>query len=309
MCDGCGINNSLEIHHKDEDWKNNDVKNLQILCRECHSKKHQNITAVNQSFGYDFDKIVSIQKKGKEECYDISMNANENSASFIANGFIVHNCPHNLRTYRKDAWNKFYIFDVVVEHTTYSQDEGEVSYYEYLPYETYQPILKEFGLDYIPCIAKIRNPSRDQLYNELRRNTFLIQEGEGVGEGIVIKNYTYCNKYGRQTWANIVREEFKEKHIKKTDTPTTTKEISIEERIIDGYVTEKFIEKIYAKFVTNMNGWKSQYIPMLLNTVYHDLVTEELWNIVKSFKNPTIDFEKLQQRVNCKIKEIKSDLF
>jgi hypothetical protein len=47
----------------------------------------------------------------------------------------------------------------------------------------------------------------------LDKNTHLMQDGE-IGEGIVIKNYDYVNKWGRVVWAKIVRNEFKERHVK-----------------------------------------------------------------------------------------------
>ena len=34
----------------------------------------------------------------------------------------------------------------------------------------------------------------------------------GIGEGIVIKNYSYKNKYYRVVWAKMVTDEFKEVH-------------------------------------------------------------------------------------------------
>jgi hypothetical protein len=39
-CEGCGTSERLEIHHKDEDWKNNSEQNLSTLCRSCHMKLH-----------------------------------------------------------------------------------------------------------------------------------------------------------------------------------------------------------------------------------------------------------------------------
>src|SRR5574344_1204594 len=140
-CNICGAKTSLEIHHKDEDWGNNNIDNLVVLCRDCHSKIHKNITAVNKEFDYEFDKILSINYAGVEDCYDISMGVDENSSSFIANGFIVHNCPHSLKTYRDTAWRRFYVFDVMEE----IDNETE----RYLTYEEYRVIMEKYGLDYI----------------------------------------------------------------------------------------------------------------------------------------------------------------
>ena len=39
------------------------------------------------------------------------------------------------------------------------------------------------------------------------------------------------------------------------------------------------------------------------------MITEEMWSILKEFKNPKIDFKILQNMATRKIKEVKKDLF
>lgn len=90
-CEFCDEANNLEIHHKDSNFKNNCLSNLQVLCCSCHRrlprKRRKHIYE-----NYEFDKIISINKIGKEICYDIEMEGKDNLANFIANEFIVHNC-------------------------------------------------------------------------------------------------------------------------------------------------------------------------------------------------------------------------
>ena len=109
--------------------------------------------------------------------------------------------PHSLKTYREDAWRKFYVFDVVRDLPE-ELPSGEK--FEYLTYEEYQPLMEEFGVDYIPCIAKYENGNYEAFLKCLDGNNFLVEDGKGSGEGIVIKNYEYKNRYGRTTWAKIV---------------------------------------------------------------------------------------------------------
>ena len=205
--------------------------------------------------------------------------------------------PHALRTYKDDAWNRFYVFDVY-------DDENK----DYLPYEAYQPILEKYEIDYIPPICVAKNVSHDNLLHELKNNIFLIDEGKGYGEGIVIKNYAYQNKFGRTVWAKIIANEFKEKHSKVQPTSKNFKEL-VEQKIVDEYITDHLVTKTYAKIVNECGGWNSKHIPRLLSTVFYDLVNEELWNALKKFKNPTIDFKKLNQIAIIKIKELKPELF
>jgi hypothetical protein len=50
-------------------------------------------------------------------------------------------------------------------------------------------------------------------------------------------------------------------------------------------------------------------IPRLLSSVYHELVCEEMWNILKAFKNPTVNFKVLNNFTIAKIKQIKPEIF
>jgi hypothetical protein len=208
--------------------------------------------------------------------------------------------PHSLKTYRKDTWRNLYIFDVC-------EDDGE--YNKHLHYETYKPLLEEFNIDYIPPIAILKGGTYEKFIKLLEKNGYLIEDGKGLGEGIVIKNYDYYNKYSRQTWAKIVTNEFKERHAKEMGVPTMESTKLVEEKIAEDYCTVDFIEKEYAKIRTEKDGWSSKYIPELLGRAYSTLIKEEMWNIIKANKYPTINFKTLNFLVIKKIKEIKSELF
>jgi len=201
--------------------------------------------------------------------------------------------PHTLRTYEETAWQKFYVFDVYHDN--------------YLPYETYKKYLDEFGIEYIPPICRIKNPTTERLIKQLEKNGYLIQDGHGVGEGIVIKNYEYQNKFGRQIWAKIVKNDFKAKH-SHTQVTDVKETISAEDRIIEKFVTPAFVEKEFTK-IKNEQGWSSKKIPMLFGVLFHTLITEEAWNIVKTLKYPTVNFRRLEQMMIMKIKQVKPELF
>ena len=216
--------------------------------------------------------------------------------------------PHSLKTYKESAWRQFYVFDVCTDRQPEEiLHEGD-SELNYLPYEVYKPLLEAHSIAYIPPICKITNGSYEQFINQLIKNVFLIEDGKGTGEGIVIKRYDFRNKYNRQTWAKIVTSEFKETHAKVMGAPEIKGKNLIEQEIASKFVTSALVDKEFAK-IESVDGWSSKFIPRLLNTVYYSVVKEESWEFVKEHKNPTIDFKRLQHFIFSEVKQKKPELF
>lgn len=206
--------------------------------------------------------------------------------------------PHTLKIYRDDAWRRFYVFDV-----------WDWSDNCYLHYDAYKSLLEEFNINYIPAMRIIQNATYDSLLKVLDANTFLVRDGEGAGEGIVVKNYDFKNKFGRTTWAKMCSTKFKDKHMRVFEPSLMKAKIMIEQIICDEYVTKHLVDKVYAKIANEMEGWNSKYIPRLIGTVFHDLVNEELWQAIKKFKYPTVNFKTLNGLTTRKIKALLPELF
>lgn len=200
--------------------------------------------------------------------------------------------PHSLKTYRDNAWRKFYVFDV------YDNEAGRM-----ISYDRYKEILDVYGIEYIPPIAEMVNPRQEQILGLLEKTGYLIKDGEGNGEGIVLKNYDFFNKYGRQTWAKVISNEFKEMHHKEMGAPLVLGTKLTEDEIVNEYVTEHFILKEKAK-IENEKGWSNKNIPELLGRVWYELIKEEASNFIKKHKNPTIDFSLLNKLTINKVKKV-----
>jgi len=203
--------------------------------------------------------------------------------------------PHTLKDYEDDAWRKFYVFDVCA-----SLPSGGLKYFDYT---LYAPVLEAFGLESIPPLGYL-NPGDDPS-KFLDASTFLVKD-QAPGEGIVIKNYEFVNKYGHKTWAKIVRDEFKARTGRvKGPKPAP---IDAEPAIIYQYLTEAAIKKVYAK-MTAGEEWEQKRIPELLSRVFYDLVSEEAYNFVSKLKMPTVNFKTLR-RLSCdKVREVLPELF
>ena len=204
--------------------------------------------------------------------------------------------PHTLKTYRDAAWRQFYVFDVFCPGTE-----------QYIPYSIYQPICEYHGVPYIPLLEKVTNPTEDHLQMLVMRNRYLLQDGAGSGEGIVIKNYDFVNKWGYTKWGKIVRNEFKEENAKVFGAPDVVMQ-PIEAKIIAAFMTPGRLAKIKEK-MREEGPLSSKRIPELFNRAWYDLVTEEIWNILKKFKRATIDFGKLNQFCVQRVKELTPELF
>lgn len=209
--------------------------------------------------------------------------------------------PHSFKQYREEAWRKFYVFDVV----TVKGDEIVYTPFDELTIEGFN----NYGIDYIPPICIVDNGNEEVFRKALEKNTFLVKDGCGVGEGIVIKNYEYRNRFGRTTWAKIVTNEFKEKHVREMGVPVIKAEAWVEQQIVDVFVTEAFVRKEFEKLRVENNGWSSKQIPELLGRIFYTLIIEESWNMVKRLQNPTINYKILNALTVNKIKQVLTEVF
>ena len=59
VCSICEINTNIHVHHKDRNYKNNDISNLMYLCSSCHMKTHHAEDKKNCICKYCNKKFVS----------------------------------------------------------------------------------------------------------------------------------------------------------------------------------------------------------------------------------------------------------
>lgn len=205
---------------------------------------------------------------------------------------------HTIRDYYDDAWRKLYIFDVIEEDA-----EGNE---KYLPVEDYIGDLIGCGIDFIPCLAVLENPTVEEVKSWLDQCKFLMKDGKS-GEGIVIKNYDFVNKFGNVVWAKIVRKFVNAGQ--PVQKPTSNSADAVENQIVEKFLTAELVEKEFSKIVNDNGGWQSKLIGKLLGVVWYTFITEEIFTALKKFHNPKIDFALLNKLAVQKIKEFKADVF
>ncbi len=219
--------------------------------------------------------------------------------------------PHTIRNYVGEAWNRWYVFDVTAEDPEASYEyeaDGErkrleIAGRQYLPYEEYRPLLDMFGILSIPPIAIVENPTVEQLGKMADEDaTFLMAEGSG--EGVVVKRYDFVNRFGRTEWAKVRNTRFCVFRIARTNRGEGT----VERDMADRYVTPDLVNKEYAK-ILELEPEKGSIPKRLLSTVYHCVVTECMWDAVKRFGSPTVDFKTLRKECEAAVKEARPEIF
>jgi len=250
-----------------------DKENGLVICA------HNNIV-YSDKFGGNFRGIVEYVKANPNT---IQMCKDHPSWIYYGEWLVKHTID-----YPTNVKNIIWFFDV------YSRDTNQ-----YVHYETYTTALKIYGVNYAIALAILENPTVEDLKQYLKVNQF---EGKPEQEGIVIKNYAFINKYGRQQWAKIVNEQFKEVAREPKD-----KE-AIEIKLVERYVTPARVEKMMNKILDESTiGSTKLDVPVfsvieprtlsekdtsqILGRVWNDVITEEIWDILRKEKNPTINFK------------------
>mgnify|MGYP001577881111 FL=1 len=198
--------------------------------------------------------------------------------------------PH-LRLYHEWLIKHTISYDLRVMNIAYVFDVFDDWGYRWLEPEEWMPLMQEFHIAYIPLLEKVENPTFDQLKEYLKKGS-LFRDGEM--EGIVIKNYNFVNKWGHQVFMKMVNKEFQE--VNKIVFGRSSRKEAIEHQIITTYITEARVEKVLNKIKDEGKELRAEILSEVLGRVYHDLITEESWNIVgKRFKGAIINFRELNK--------------
>jgi hypothetical protein len=196
-------------------------------------------------------------------------------------------------TYPDDAYKKMYLYDIYIE--------DEEAYY---PQPEVEEIAKELGIEY---------PKRfvtNAMINEEALKDFVGQtliEGAANGEGVVIKRLDYINKYGNLVYAKQVHEKFKESNAIVFGGNNKHSDTYWEMYVVNKYCTLGRLTKIMQKYQPEINERLDlQHIPEIVGRAYHDLITEEAWEIAN--KVVSLDFKKLKNLCSKKFVQIYKDV-
>ena len=197
--------------------------------------------------------------------------------------------------YKETSYRKFYLFDI-----TEIKEGDEVE--AFIDRELVRRIGCMYGIDMPEYHGVFTNPTEEQLKEFVGKSTL----GD-VGEGIVLKNEQFIDKFGNNTYAKIVSESFKESNAVTFGGNNKHSESYWEMYITNKYMTLPRIEKIMHKIQPVINERLDlKHTPRVAGSAYHDLLTEEIWEISK--KAQTIDFRVLERCCMRKAIQVYKDI-
>lgn len=191
--------------------------------------------------------------------------------------------------YNETAYRQFYLFDVQTPSGEYwTTREVELVAYEY-------------GIRY-PVIFVSGKLTEEEIREHVGKTAL----GE-KGEGVVIKRAGFVNKFGEHAYAKIVTQEFKEDNALVFGGNNKHSETYWEMFVVNKYCTLPRVQKVMNKLqpiIEERLDYK--HTPRIAGTCYHDMITEEAWEIAN--KVPMLNYRELKKLAHKKFIQIYHDL-
>jgi hypothetical protein len=192
--------------------------------------------------------------------------------------------------YHEASYKQFYLYDVDEEV------EGEERRLSIDHMYGYAEILK------IPS-AKLFAALIDPTPEQIKEYAGLSVLG-AKGEGVVIKNLKFINKFGDLEYAKYVTQEFKEDNAITFGGNNKHSDTYFEMYFVNAYVTMPRLEKILHKFAAMSDErLDMKHIPQIMGMMHHDIISEEAWDISKKCTAP-FDFKAFGRLVQRKTRQM-----
>lgn len=196
--------------------------------------------------------------------------------------------------YNETAYKQFYLFDITEQDEDFKES--------FLAKEYVLALANEYGIKTPKYHGAMKDPTEEQV------KYFVGQSELGDrGEGVVLKNLEFVNKFGDLEYAKIVSESFKEDNAVTFGGNNKHSETYWEMWVVNKYMTLARIEKIMHKLQPQIDKrLDMEHIPRVAGSAYHDMLTEEIWEIQK--KAEKINFRHLQRCATKKAIQIYKDI-
>ena len=186
--------------------------------------------------------------------------------------------PHTITDYITQAYSHFYLFDI-------EQDGEQLSTLEV------NNLASKFSIKKPHFIGVINNPTIKEL-TFLVGKTWLKWDKKDWGEGIVIKNLDFVNKFWNTCYGKMVGDDFKENN---SIVFGNHKKWDIEMKLATDFCNLARVKKIIGKIehTLDRNIVKTD-IEQIIWRIQYDIIVEEAWHIAKKW---TISFNRLKSLI------------
>ena len=114
------------------------------------------------------------------------------------------------------------------------------------------------------------------------------------------------HRYGETYWAKVINTQFRTMRLKQRHRRLSDGDTTLEEVIAENVVTLDLVNKEYAK-IAETDGKVNQ--GKLLGIVWKCVIDDFIWDILKKYRNPVIDFGRLRDSCLDLVKEMRPELF
>lgn len=193
---------------------------------------------------------------------------------------------HSIGYYEK-SYKQFYLYDI-------ENAEGER-----VDIDIVYGLADEYSINTVHLFAKVKNPTHEDVKSFAGKSML----GE-KGEGVVVKNFGFINKFGDYQWGKYVTQEFKEDNAITFGGNNKFSDTYWEMRFVNEYVNQVRLEKILNKFQNMTDGRLDiKDIPQIMGMMHHDVITEECWAIQKKCTKP-FDFKAFEKLIKRKTRQM-----
>jgi hypothetical protein len=220
--------------------------------------------------------------------------------------------------YSEESYKQFYLFDIFVmpqelvkvnvlpEMTQEEIEEAKmvetIRAGKWMPRSWIMEQAAKHDIKTPEVFAELQDPLPDAI-NEYVGKTTLGEKGEGV----VVKNEKFINKWGARVCAKVVTQEFKEDNAIVFGGNNKHSETYSEMKMVNEFMTAPRIKKVMQKLQPTIDKrLDKEHTSRIIQTAYHDMFEEELWSFVKKHKK--MDFDNLQRLACRKAAKIYHDL-
>jgi len=184
---------------------------------------------------------------------------------------VKHSIP-----YPQECYKKFYLYDIEVDG-------------EYLLPDKVLDLCQTYDILTPKTFAVLENPTEEEVKAFVGQSSIAEK-----GEGIVIKNPDFVNKFGEKVYAKIVTPSFSEENSLLFGGNNKHADSYWELYVMNKYITIPRVQKVMNKIQPQVEkSLDMEHTSQIISTVYHDMLTEEIWNIQKKCEH--IDFNTLRR--------------